>query len=135
MDKNTRTTILIVAGALLAGVVAVGGGIWAFMQISSDARETARAFVLNLSSGEYEEARAVMHPSLRETLSPDETRTMMDGAEAYETVRFNSIEAVNSATTLKGLATTATDCTSQVELQLLSGQVTMFNITPLCPKP
>jgi len=133
MDKNTRMSILIVVGALLAGGLAVGGGIWAFMSLTSESRETGKAFVLNLSSGAYEDARAAMHPSLAAEISIEDAREMMNGTQAYEAVRFTSIEAVNSNTTLKGTATTATDCISEVELQLLGGQVTSFNITPLCP--
>ncbi|MEM9342147.1 MAG: hypothetical protein AAGA87_03795 [Pseudomonadota bacterium] len=135
MDKNTRISILIIIGAVLAAVVVIGGIVWGVMALTSETRETGKAFVIDLSSGEFEKARGAMHPSLAQTLTNEELAEMMAGSEAYESVSFSSIESVNSETTLRGTATTVSDCTSRVDLELLDGKITSFNITPLCPEP
>jgi len=102
---------------------------------SSGARDHARGFVQDVSAGDYAAARDRLHPQLQAQLSEADLRAMFAEAEPYEDVSFSSVSVANQRADLTGTATTASDCISEVNFTLLGDQITMFDITPLCPLP
>jgi len=102
---------------------------------SSGARDHARGFVEDVSAGDFAAARDRLHPQLQQQISQDGLADMFEGSEPYAEVFFSSINIENGRADLTGTATTASDCSSEVHFTLLGDQITMFDITPLCPAP
>lgn len=126
--KTVRNVVL--------GVLAFFGLIFGVVYVfSAGAREHARGFVEDVAAGDFAAARDRLHPQLQQQLSEDALRQMFEGSEPYAEVFFNSISVENSRSELSGTATTISDCTSEVSFVLLGDQITMFDITPLCPAP
>ncbi len=123
-------------GYIVLGFIAfIGLIVGVVMFASSGARDHARGFVEDISGGNYAAAHERLHPQLRQQMSEDDLAAMFAGAEPYAEVSFNSISIENGISQLAGTATTASDCTSAVNFELIGGDITMFDITPLCPAP
>ena len=123
-------TLLKVVGGFVGLIVLIVVLVSVF---SSGARDTAKQFVIQASSGQIEEARALLHPGLREKLGSEQFSAMFEGAQAYEKVTFSSVSTgTGKPTDLEGTAKTALGCTSTVAISLLNGQIVSFDISPLC---
>lgn len=121
---------------VILGIVVVGGLIFGVvMLVSSGARDHARGFVEDVSAGEFSAARARLHPQLQQQLSEADLEQMFEGSEPYVDVSFSSISVSGSQAELSGSATTASECSSAVEFELIDDQIVMFDFTPLCPAP
>lgn len=116
-------------------VVLIGVVYGAVMFFSAGARDHARGFVEDVSAGEFAAAHARLHPQLQQQLSVEELGQMFEGIQPYVDVSFTSISMQGGRSDLTGTATTASDCTSQVQFTLFGDDIDMFNITPLCPEP
>lgn len=125
-----KTFFKIILGLIaLAGVAGV-----AVVLLTSGARDTARNFVLQATSGQITQAHGLLHQELRRQVPLTQLDQMFAGAEPYADVSFSSVEASGGNTTLKGTARTAGGCSSQVAFQMLDDSIISFDITPLCRK-
>lgn len=125
-----------IVGYIVLGFFGFIGLIFAVVLLaSSGARDHARGFVEDVSAGDFATARGRLHPQLQLQLSEQDLRRMFQGSEPYADVFFSSINVESSRAELSGTATTASDCQSEVHFTLLGDQITMFDITPLCPAP
>jgi hypothetical protein len=104
----------------------------AVLIVTGDERETARSFVIELTSGQVEQAYTRAHSGLKEQLPMAIAQQQLEGVKPYTEVSFSSIETSGGATTMKGTARTADGCASEVEFRVLESQIISFNITPLC---
>jgi hypothetical protein len=122
-------TFLRILGGL---VVLVAVALLAVMFLTGDDRETARGFVIELTSGQIEQAYTRVHSALEEELPIDVVTQQLEGVKPYTEVSFSSVETSGGATTLQGTARTADGCSSEVDFRVLDGQIISFNIAPLC---
>ncbi len=120
----------------IMGVVAiiVALGLVVGFYLTSGQREVARNFLLNVSSGAYEDAQTDMHSELIRELPIEKLKEAFGNAKAYAEVNFKSLAASGGRTTLEGIAITADGCASTVKFTLLNDQIISFNIAPLCLK-
>lgn len=125
----------IVRNVILGLVALVGLTLAIVMFFSAGAREHARGFVEDVSAGDFAAAHARLHPQLQQQTNEEELQQMFEGSEPYAEVSFSSISVENSRAELSGTATTISDCSSEVRFVLLNDQITMFDISPLCPAP
>lgn len=119
--------------AVLAVIVVVAVG--AVFISTSDDREIAREFIVNVTSGSYEDAQTGMHQQLVTGFPIESMQEVFGNSQAYTEVNFSSLQSSGGQTTLVGTATTADGCSSQVDVELVSGQITSFTFTPLCENP
>lgn len=123
-------------GRIILGIVVVVGLIvGVVMFASSGARDHARGFVVDVSAGDFAAARARLHPQLQQQLTEADLSQMFDGSEPYVDVSFSSISVSGGRAELSGSATTASECSSAVEFELINDQIVMFDISPRCPAP
>jgi hypothetical protein len=132
MFKGTRGLLLTLLGA---GVIIALAFTFGFRGQKDDA-DTSRAFLTHLAAGEIAEARALLHTSLAAQFSDVALETATRGMEPYTEIRFPSISFSSSlgnrTTDLSGTGTTASGCESALAFSLLNGEITRFDITPLC---
>lgn len=120
---------------LIAAVLIAGAFIFGFQGQKDDA-ETSRAFLTHMAAGETAEGYALLHGSITEQHTPEELAGLLRGMEVYTSIRFPSISfsTVNGqrTTRLTGTGTTDTGCESDLAFTLLNGEISFFDITPLC---
>ncbi|MBK1635587.1 hypothetical protein [Rhodovulum adriaticum] len=123
-----KTFLKIILGlAVLGGIAAA-----AVLFLTSGQREIARNFVLQSSAGQYDQARALLHPNLQSQFTVQRLREAFAGVEPYTNVSFASVESDGTGTRLTGSATTDSGCASKLSFEVLQGQIIAFDITPLC---
>lgn len=118
----------ILAVIVVVGVVAVG----VVLFTTSGERDIARNFILNVTSGSFEDAQAGLHQQLITEFPVEAMQEAFGNAQPYTEVSFSSVEASGGRTSLKGTATTAGGCASELDFTLVNDQITSFTITPLC---
>lgn len=132
MFKGPRGLLITLLGA---AVVIAGAFIFGFQGQKDDA-ETSRAFMTHAAAGEAEEAHALLHASITEIHSASDMADLLQGMEVYTDISFPSISfSTNNGTRtteLTGTGTTDSGCESELQFELLNGEITFFDITPLC---
>ncbi|WP_224813836.1 hypothetical protein [Hasllibacter sp. MH4015] len=132
MLKGPRGLIVTLLGAAL---VIAGAIVFGFQGQKGDA-DISRAFLTHMAAGEVAEAHDLLHPTISERHSAGELATLLRGMEPFTEIRFPSISfsTVNGrrTTEFNGSGTTASGCESDLEFHLLNGEITFFDITPLC---
>ncbi len=124
-----KTVFYVVLGC----VVVVGGFVALILFGTAESREIARQFVLDASSGAYEEARAVLHPDLAAEFPVERLEEGFEAAAPFVTVSFTQSGMRNSLVNLEGTAATAGGCESPVTFSLQDGLIVSFNIAVICP--
>ena len=119
--------IISIVLALLVGVT-----FYFVMSIFKEDKEIASNFVKYSSSGVYEQASELMHDALKNEFPITKFEEVFKTSKPYVDISFTSMEAANSVTLLKGLATTKDGCSSKLDFEILAGKITSFNISPLC---
>lgn len=121
---------------LLGAAVVIFGAFYFGFQGQKDDAETSRTFMTHVAAGEVAEAHALLHTSISERHSIEDLRALLDGMEAYTDISFPSISFSSSngtrTTDLTGTGTTDSGCESALEFALLNGEITFFDIAPLC---
>lgn len=102
------------------------------MFVSAGARETVRDFTFAVSSGDYDTAIDLMHPTLAKEAPVDRLQEIFGASKPFVNVEISSFQISNSQATVQGIATTEDGCVSAFDFSLLSEEVTQFSITPLC---
>ncbi|HID67350.1 MAG TPA: hypothetical protein EYP31_03610 [Roseibacterium sp.] len=122
--------------SLLGAAVVIFGAFYFGFQGQKDDADTSRAFLTHMAAGETPEAYALLHSSITETRSADDLAELFAGMETYTDIRFPSISFSSSngrrTTELTGTGTTDSGCESGLVFALLNGEITSFDITPLC---
>ena len=85
-----------------------------------------------LISGDLDAASELMHDALKNEFPITKFEEVFKTSKPYVDISFTSMEAANSVTILKGLATTKDGCSSKLDFEILAGKITSFNISPLC---
>ena len=85
-----------------------------------------------LISGDLDTASELMHDALKNEFPITKFEEVFKTSKPYVDISFTSMEAANSVTILKGLATTKDGCSSKLDFEILAGKITSFNISPLC---
>ncbi len=116
--------------AVIAIIIVIVVGILIF--VTAGDRDVARNFVLNATSGAFEEAVGVMHPELAKQFPVEEMQNMFGASQPYSEVSFSKVEASGGRTTLEGTARTEAGCESLVAFTLLGDKIISFDINPLC---
>lgn len=117
---------------LLYVVVFFALSITAVLFFTSGDRDTARAFAIEVTSGQTATAYDRLHSGVQAQITQAALAEMFAGAKPITDVSFTSVETSGGATTILGTSTTVDGCTSEVEFRVLDEQIVMFNITPLC---
>ena len=123
-----KTFLKIVVGVILLGGIALG----AVLYFSAGKRDVARQFVTLSTSGDYEGASALMHEALKAEFPMSSFETGFAGVKPYVEVSFSGISIEGETTSLKGTATTADGCMSEIAFDMLGDKIVSFNIPPLC---
>lgn len=124
-----KTFLKILGGLIIVVLLAVSAASF----LTREQRSIGRAFVTLASSGQFADAHALFHPALRDEYPLSRLQAQFETVEDYVEVRFTAVESDGSGTVLDGTAHTATGCASHVHFEILSGQITAFEVTPLCP--
>ena len=96
---------------ILVGIAILGGIAFGIvMMVTSASRATAKQFVIDMSSGAYPQAAAVMHEELLKEFPVERMQEVFQNAKPYTEVNFFSINASGGRTSLDGVATTADGC-------------------------
>ena len=121
---------------LLGAAVVIFGAFFFGFQGQKDDAETSRTFLTHMAAGETTEAHALLHLSITEQHSAADLAALLQGMEAYTDIRFPSISfSTNNgtrSTELNGTGTTDSGCESDLTFELLNGEITFFDITPVC---
>lgn len=121
---------------LLGAAIIIAGAFYFGFQGQKDDAETSRAFMTHAAAGELVEAHALLHASVAERHSAEDLGDLLQGMEAYSEIRFPSISFSNTngrrTTDLTGSGTTDSGCESELRFELLNGEITFFDISPLC---
>lgn len=121
---------------LLGAAIVIAGAFYFGFQGQKDDAETSRMFLTHAAAGEAAEAHALLHASITERHSVDELAAMLARMEAYTQINFSSISFSTSngtrTTELTGTGTTDSGCESELSFSLLNGEITFFDISPLC---
>lgn len=132
MFRGPRGLLITLLGAAVVIALAITFG----FQGQKDDAETSRAFMTHATAGETDAAYALLHASITERNSVEEMAQMLSGMEVYSTISFPSISfsTTNGTrnTELTGTGTTDSGCESALQFELLDGEITFFDITPLC---
>lgn len=132
MLKGPRGLLVTLLGA---AVVIVGAFYFGFQGQKDDA-ETSRAFLTHAAAGEMPEAYALLHGSITDLHSVEDLSEMLGDMEVYSTISFPSISFSTSngtrTTELTGTGTTDGGCESELQFALLNGDITFFDIAPVC---
>ncbi|MBN2905133.1 MAG: hypothetical protein JXJ18_00320 [Rhodobacteraceae bacterium] len=123
-----KTFLKLVLGLAVLGVI----GYAAVIYFTSGQRDIARQFVILTSTGQYPQARTLLHPQLQEQYTLPYFQETFAGVAPYAQVSFTSLAADGTSTRLGGTATTASGCASKLSFEVLKGQIIAFDITPLC---
>lgn len=123
-----RLFVKIILGLAVVVVLAIG----AVLMMTKGEREIARNFVIQLSSANPDSAREHMHEALAAQFPDGKLNEAMAGAQPYTEVSFSKVEASGGVTKLEGTASTADGCSSKLSFELVNGQITSFNVEPLC---
>ncbi|MEX5729669.1 hypothetical protein Ga0609869_003022 [Rhodovulum iodosum] len=123
-----RTFVIVILALSAIGV----GGIAAVMYLTAGPGVLARQFVVLSSTGNYDAARALLHPQLQKDFPPELFEERFARVAPYTEVSFASVETTEAHTRLQGRATTASGCASGLAFELREGQITAFEINPLC---
>ncbi|MBY4895001.1 hypothetical protein KUL25_19760 [Rhodobacteraceae bacterium N5(2021)] len=121
---------------LLGAAIVVAGAIYFGFQDQKGDAETARLFMTHAAAGETAEAHALLHASIAERHSVEDLAAMLTGMEPYTQINFPtfSFSTTNGQRTaaLLGTGTTDSGCESALQFNLLNGEITFFDIAPLC---
>ena len=132
MAKGLRSNVVAIIGA----IAVVGGGIAYFISGNVQDRDTSREFLTNLTGGNVAGAYDLLHDEVTATLSLEGLSDLVAEAAPLVEINFPSTSFSNNngtrLTELSGTATTSDGCESAVEVELLNGEVTYFDVTPLC---
>lgn len=132
MFKGPRGLVI----TLLGAAVVIAGAYFFGFQGQKDDAETSRGFMTHMAAGETAQAHALLHASITERHSVEELGTLLTGMEAYSDISFPSISFSSSngtrTTELTGTGTTDSGCESDLRFELRNGEITFFDITPLC---
>ena len=132
MFKGPRGLIVTLLGA--AAVIAMAF-IFGFQGQKDDA-DTSRAFLTHMAAGESAEAYVLLHASITDRHSAADLSGLLRGMEPFTEISFPSISFSSSngrrTTELTGTGTTATGCESALAFELLNGEITYFDIQPVC---
>lgn len=130
---NNKGSLLFI---LLGGLAAIGGALYFGSLGRTDDAETARLFMTHAAIGETAEAHALLHASITERHGVEDLAATLAGMETYTEITFPSFmfSTSNGIRTieLEGTGTTASGCESALEFHLRNGEITFFDITPLC---
>lgn len=124
-----KTFLKILGGIVIVALLAV----MAVNLLTRQQRGIGRDFVTLASTGQFDAAHALFHPALQDAYPLAQLQAQFGTVAEYVEVRFTAVESDGSGTRLDGTATTATGCTSRVHFEILSGQITAFEVSPLCP--
>ena len=120
---------------ILAGIaVAIGVGVGVLLYATSGARDIARAFVMELSTGNAEAAHAYLHDGLKMEYTVERLQAGFVGYAPYEEVSFSSVSSSGGSTELVGRATTASGCRTEIAFRIAEDRIIGFNLEPLCPE-
>lgn len=121
---------------LLGAALVIAGAFYFGFQGQKDDAETSRAFMTHAAAGEMPEAYALLHASITDEHSVDDLSQILAGMEVYTSISFPSISFSSSngnrSTELTGTGSTDSGCESDLEFEVLNGEITYFDITPLC---
>ncbi|MBL4627595.1 MAG: hypothetical protein JKY00_06065 [Roseicyclus sp.] len=121
---------------LLGAAVIIFGAFYFGFQGQKDDADTSRAFLTHMAAGETPEAYALLHSSITQAYSPEDLAGSFVDMEVYTDISFPSISFSSSngrrTTELTGTGTTDSGCESGLVFALLNGEITSFDITPLC---
>jgi hypothetical protein len=138
MFKGARGVILVLLGA---AAIITCAFIFGFRGPKDDIA-TARTFLNHLAADEITEAQALLHPSATQDLANTDIRDVLGivaNAEPFAEMGFPFINfsVVNGlrTTEISGTGTTARGCESALSFVLLNGEISFFNIEPLCGGP
>lgn len=136
MIGNPVKRVLKIIGIIVLVVAALGAIMFgSIMYFTASEREVARGFLINATSGNFDAARAVMHPALLEDVADPGLERMFGDAQPYSDVSFANIQTSGGRTSLSGTAKTADGCASAIDFELIEDILVSFNISPLCRKP
>lgn len=132
MFRGPRGLVFTLLGAAAVIALAITFG---FRGQKADV-EISRNFLNHLATGEFDEAYALLHPSIRGQLTLQELSASVAGMQPYSDISFPSFSFSTSngtrETELTGTGITASGCESALEFGLLDGIITYFDISPLC---
>mgnify|MGYP001796054443 CR=1 FL=1 len=118
-------SIAAVIGVFVFGIFRAGGD-----------GDIARAFLAHLGASEITEAYALLHTDVTSTFSFEQFTTATQNTATYTDVSFPSLsfstENGTRITEVVGTGTTADGCESALEFEFLNGEITFFDIQPLC---
>ncbi|GAB5448785.1 hypothetical protein [Gymnodinialimonas sp.] len=124
---------------LLGAAVVIAGAFYFGFQGQKDDAETSRLFLTHVAAGETAEAHALLHASITERHSVEDIAELLAGMEAYTQIDFPAFSFSSSngqrSSELEGTGTTDSGCESTLQFHLLNGEITFFDITPLCRTP
>lgn len=132
MFKGPRGLLI----TLLGAAVVIAGAFFFGFQGQKDDAETSRLFMTHAAAGEAAEAHALLHASITERHSVEDLGNLLAGMEVYTQINFPGISFSTSNGTrsseLNGTGITESGCESELQFELLNGEITFFDITPLC---
>lgn len=121
---------------LLGAAIIIAGAFYFGFQGQKDDAETSRLFMTHAAAGETAQAHALLSASIREQHSVEDLGNLLGGMEAYTDISFPSISFSSSngsrSTELTGTGTTDSGCESELQFDLRDGEITYFDISPLC---
>lgn len=132
MLKGPRGLLVTLLGAALV----VAGAFYFGFQGQKDDADTSRAFLTHLAAGETPEAYSLLHSSVTQRIGQADLANGVSGMEPFVEIRFPTIGFSSSngsrTTELTGTGTTASGCESALHFELLNGEITAFDIQPVC---
>lgn len=121
---------------LLGAAVIIAAAIYFGFQDQKDDAETSRAFLTHAAAGEMAEAYALLHPGVTQSYSLADVSAMLVGMEPFTDISFPGISfsyGVGPRTTeLTGTGSTGSGCESALQFELFEGEITFFDISPVC---
>ncbi len=121
---------------LLGAAAIIAAAFYFGFQGQKDDADTSRAFLTHLAAGEAPEAYALLHSSVTRQITQGDLANGVSSMEPFVEIRFPSIGFSTSngsrTTELTGTGTTARGCESALHFELLNGEITAFDIQPVC---
>ena len=121
---------------LMVIILLVVSGLIAVLLLTSGDRKIAKEFVTGCCGSQTNDFAwyELMHDALKKEVDKGKFTEMFEASQSYETVSFTSSSKEGSSASFEGSATTKSNCTSKVAIEVLASKIISFEITPLCPK-
>lgn len=123
------------------GLGSLAALIWLAWTLFEGQREDVvitRAFLTHIAAEEFDQANALMTQALLSDLGPGGLSRTFGQIEPWDHIGFTSRNTNGAGemriTELFGVGDAVSGCESVLRIQLISGLIESFDVTPLCPR-